>query len=145
MYRKIISALIFAVFVTSCGTTKLSRNDLDEFESGKKAIVTTYNQPLLASLILGDEPVTAIIAIDGEKLESAVFRLDEQVTVDTGTHEIEFSCVNRSGYDERDYRETITLDLKPHHKYLVRCSFDSDFGPDGTYTGSFSVEEERAG
>jgi hypothetical protein len=31
--------------------------------------------------------------------------------------------------------------VKPHHEYQVSCSFDSRFGPDGTYVGNFDVKE----
>ena len=135
--------VLFALLIASCGTTELSREDRYEFGAGRKAIVKTWNQPLLASMVLGDSPVVQILSLDGRKLNSAVLKLDEQIAVDIGVHEIEFACVDRAGYNEQDFREVITLDVKPHHEYLVGCSFDSRFGPDGTYTGSFDVKEKR--
>lgn len=143
MHISIIVTLISSVLITSCGTTKLSTKELSEFDSGKKALLQTYNQPLIGSMIFGEQPVTQIIAVDGEKLASVIFKTDEKIAIDVGVHKVEFSCVSRSGYDERDYSEIIELELKPYHQYLVRCSFDTDFGPDGTYTGSFSIEEKR--
>ncbi len=143
MHTRILLALLSAVLITSCGTTKLSRQELSEVEAGRKAIVRTYNQPLVAGMIVDDMPVTQILAVDGRKIDSAVFRLDEQVAVDVGPHEIEFACVDRSADNEKDFTEVIQMDLKPHHEYLVRCSFDSGFGPDGTYVGDFDVKEQR--
>ena len=143
MRTRTLVALILTFLIASCGTNKLSSNDMNEFNSGLKAIVRTYNQPLLAGMILGDQPVTKIMAVDGKKIESRIFKLDEQITVEVGLHEIEFNCSNRAGYDERAFTEIIELNLKPHHEYLVRCSFDSAFGPNGSYEGSFSVKEKR--
>ena len=133
---------MFSIFIASCGTTKLSTKELSEFDLGKKAILQTYNQPLIGSLIFKEQPVTQIISVDGKKLDSVIFKTDEKIAIDVGLHKIKFSCVSRSGPDERDYSEVMEIELKPHHEYLVRCSFDTDFGPDGTYTGSFSVKEK---
>lgn len=144
MNIRIIVIFAFSLLVTSCGTTKLSTKELSEFDSGKKAILQTYNQPLIGTMIFGEQPVTQIVAVDGKKLASVIFMTDEKLAIDVGVHKIEFSCVSRSSYDERDYSEVIELDIKPYHQYLVRCSFDADFGPDGTYTGHFSIEEKRA-
>ncbi|MDH5784792.1 MAG: hypothetical protein OEZ16_04190 [Chromatiales bacterium] len=143
MQTKIIAALLLSILTSSCGTTKLSTKESSEFDSGKKGILQTYNQPLLASMILNEQPITQIISVDGEKLPSVIFNTDEKIAIDVGLHKIDLSCVSRSGYDERDYSEVIELDIKPYHQYLVRCSFDSEFGPNGTYTGSFSVKEKR--
>ena len=143
MNKKILIALTLTAFIVSCGTTKLSRKEMSEVNSGRKSIVQTFNQPLVASMLLGEEPVTQIIAVDGKKLASEVFKLDEKIALDIGPHKVEFHCTRRSGYDERDYSEVIELDVKPYHEYLVRCSFDTDFGPGGTCTGSFSVKERR--
>lgn len=137
------AALVLAVFVAACGTTPVPASDAAAVAAGTKALLSTFNQPLLASMILGEEPLTQIIAVDGRKLDSQILKLDEAIALDVGPHVVEFSCVRRSGPDERDYNETMRLDLKPHHEYRVRCSFDTDFGPNGTYTGSFSVEEQR--
>jgi hypothetical protein len=121
----------------------LYSKDISEFNAGKEAIVQTYNQPLVAGMIFGEQPVAQIIAVDGKKIDVVLFKLDEKITVDVGLHKIEFRCSNRGGYDERDFTEIIQLDLKPHHEYLVRCSFDSAFGPNGSYVGSFGVIEKR--
>ena len=143
MYIRIIVTLISSVLITSCGTTKLSSKDISEFNAGKKAIVQTYNQPLIGAIIFEEQPVTQIIAVDGKKLPSEIFKTDEKIAIDVGFHKVEFRCTNRSGYDERDYSEVIELNLKPYHEYLVRCSFDSAFGSNGSYEGSFSVKEKR--
>ncbi len=143
MQIRIVLTLLSALLITSCGTTKLSSKDISEFDAGRKAIVKTYNQPLVAGMILGDEPVVKIRAVDGKKVETEIFNLDDQIALDVGSHKIEFSCSDRGGYDERDFSETIELDLKPHHEYLVRFSFDSNFGANGYYTGSFSVKEQK--
>jgi len=142
MRYRVIAIFVAAFLTTSCGTTKISSDDMSEVKSGKKAIVQTYNQPLLGGLVFGDQPVVKVIAVDGKKIDSAIFKLDEQLALEVGSHEIEFNCANRAGVDERDFSETMTLELKPHTRYLVRCSFDSSFGPNGTYTGSFSVKEK---
>ena len=143
IFNRILLALIFSAMVTSCGTTQLSKSDVSGVDAGKKAVVKTYNRPLVAGMIFGDEPVTKIIAVDGVKVGGAAFKLDEQVAIDIGIHKIEFSCSNRSGYDERDSTEIIELDLKPNHEYLVRCSFDSSYGDNGSYQTSFSIKEKR--
>jgi hypothetical protein len=140
---RILVVLAFSFLITSCATTKLSSKEISEINSGKKAILRTYNQPLIGAIIFEEQPVTQIIAVDGKKLASEVFKTDEKVAIDIGFHKVEFRCTNRSGYDERDYSELIELNLKPYHEYLVRCSFDTDFAPDDTYTGSFSVKEKR--
>ena len=143
MNTRLIATLTCSVLVASCGTTKLSTKELSEFDSGNKAILQTYNQPLIGAILFEEQPVTQIIAVDGKKLASEIFKTDEKIAIDTGVHKVEFRCVSRSGYDERDYSEVIELDIKSHHEYLVRCSFDSDFGSDGAYTGKFSVNEKR--
>lgn len=94
-------------------------------------------------MIFGDQPVTKIIAVNGKKVRIANFKLDEQITVDIGSHQIEFLCSKRNGYDERDFSEVIKINLNPHHEYLVRCSFDSSFGTNGSYQGDFSVKEKK--
>ncbi len=142
MLNRLILILVFSATITSCGTTRLSRSDISDIKAGKKAVVKTYNQPLVAGMILGEQPVTKMLAIDGTKHDGAVFKLDEQVAIDTGIHKIEFSCSSRSGYDERDFTEIIELNLKPNHEYLVRCSFDSSYGENGSYQGSFSIKEK---
>lgn len=144
MKIKASAALALCVLMTACGTTQVPSSDAAAVAAGTKALLRTFNQPLLASMMLGDEPVTQIIAVDGRKLDSQILKLDEAIALDVGPHEVAFSCVRRGGPDERDYSETMRLNLKPHHEYLVRCSFDTDFGPDGTYKGSFSVKEQRA-
>lgn len=143
MTIRIFITLSVFTLLTSCSTTKLSTKELSEFNSGNKAILQTYNQPLIGSILFDEQPVTQIIAVDGNKIASEIFRTDEKIAIEVGAHKVEFHCTSRSGYDERDYSEIIELDLKPYHEYLVRCSFDSDFGPDGTYTGSFSINEKR--
>jgi hypothetical protein len=136
MNIRILVTLLSALLITSCGTTKLSKKDISAFDAGKKAIVRTYNQPIVATMIFEEMPVARIRAVDGKDVDTELFNLDDQIVVDVGLHEIEFSCQARGGYDERDFSEIIKLDLKPHHEYLVRCSFDS-FGSD------FSVKEKR--
>jgi len=144
MFIKLRFSIIIAVIAVfySCGTTRLSQKDISDFDAGRVAIIQTYNQPLLGSMLFGAEPVTQIISVDGKKIKSAALKLDEQVVVEIGVHKVEFSCVSRKEQDERDYTEVLELNLKPYYRYLVRCSFDSDFGSDGTYTGSFSVKEK---
>ena len=143
MQIRIVLTLLSALLITSCGTTKLSKNEINEVDAGSKAIVRTYNQSLVAGMILGDEPVARIRAVDGKKVDTKLFKLDEQIALDVGLHKIEFSCSDRAGYNEKDFTETIELDLKAHHEYLVRCSFDSAFGVNGSYDSSFSVKEKR--
>jgi hypothetical protein len=143
MSIRITVLLLLSVFAVSCGTTKLSTKELSDINSGKKTILQTYNQPLIGALIFEEQPVTQIISVDGNKLDSVIYKTDEKVAIDVGLHKIKFNCVSRSGPDERDYSEVIELELKPYHEYLVRCSFDTDYAPDGTYTGSFNVKEKR--
>jgi hypothetical protein len=142
VHTRILLALLAAVLITACGTTKLSTRELSDVEAGRKAIVRTYNQPLLGAMLVEDMPVTQILTVDGRKMESTL-KLDEQVALDVGPHEIEFACVDRSGNNENDFTEVIRMDLKPHHEYLVRCSFDSRYGADGSYAGGFGIKEQR--
>jgi hypothetical protein len=139
-----IVALVLTLLITSCGTTKLSSDDFSGVNSGVKAVIRTYNQPIVAGMIFGDEPVTKIISVDGKKIESRIFKLDEQLAVDVGLHEIEFSCSNRAGDDKSDFTEIIKLNFRPYHEYLVRCSFDSTLGTNGSYGSRFSIKEERS-
>ena len=141
MTIKTLPVFALCILITSCGTTKLSTKEISEINSGKKSILRTYNQPLIGSIILEEQPVTQIIAVDGQKIPSYIFATDEKIAIDVGIHKVELRCTNRSGQDERDYSEIIEFNIKPDLEYLVRCSFDTDFGPDGTYTGSFSVKE----
>ena len=143
MHIRILVTLLSTVFITSCGTAKLPSKELSEIDAGKKAIVRTYNQHIVATMIFEKMPVARIRAVDGKKIDIGQFNLDSQIALDVGLHEIEFSCEARGGYDERDFTEIIQLDLKPHHEYLVRCSFDSAFGVNGSYDASFGVEEKR--
>jgi len=143
MNIRIFVVAALSALIASCGTTKLSTKEISEITSGKKAVLQTYNQPLLGAILFEEQPVTQIIAVDGNKLASEIFKLDEKIALDVGPHKVEFRCTNRGGYDERDFSEVIELDIKPYHEYLVRCSFDSDYGPNGTYTGSFSVKAKR--
>jgi len=135
--------ILSLLLITSCGTTKLSKKEMKAVKSGKKAIVKTYNQPLMASMVFDEMPVVRIRSVDGRDIEIEMLKLDDQIALDVGPHEIEFSCQARNSDNERDYAETIKVDLKAGHEYLVRCSFDTDLGPDGTYTGSFSVKEQK--
>lgn len=143
MIIRLFVVLAFSLLIASCGATKLSSKEKSEINSGNKAILSTYNQPLIGSIIFDEQPVTQIIAVDGEKISSEIFKTDEKVAVDTGVHKVEFRCTSRSGQDERDYSEIIELDFKSYHEYKVRCSFDTEYGPDGTHAGSFSVKEKR--
>jgi len=136
-------ALILVALITSCGTTKLTKDDQAGVDAGNKAIVKTYNQPLIGAMIFEEQPVTQILSVNGEKVDGETLKLDEQIALDIGVHKVEFSCSDRGGHNEKDYIEIIQLELKPHHEYLVRCSFDSGFGPNGSYEGSFSVKEKR--
>ena len=130
-----------ALLVASCGTTELSREDLSDVGAGRKAIVRTSNQSLLGSIVFSEEETAQILTVDGKEIDSAVLKLDEQLALEIGKHVLEVGCVDRSGYNEKDFTEIIELDVKPRHEYLISCSFDSRFGPDGTYVGSFDVEE----
>lgn len=137
-------ALISVVSITSCGTTALSRNEITEVDAGKKAILRTNNQPILAGMIFGDQPVTKIISVEGmNKSDLELLKLDEVMAVDVGLRTITLSCSNRARDDERNSTEIIEIDFKPYHEYLVRCSFDSTYGSGGSYVTSFSVEENR--
>ena len=143
MRNRTISILIFAFFIVSCGTTTLSTKDAEDINAGKKASLKTFNQPIIGAVIFGEEPVTQIVSVDGNKLPSIGFKNDEVYAIDVGVHKIEFLCINRRVQDGRDYSEIIEINFRPYYEYKVRCSFDTDFGPDGTYTGSFNVEENR--
>jgi hypothetical protein len=143
MSGRAMLACILALALTSCGSTKLSKSDISDVKMGEKAVINTYNQPLIGRIIFGEQPVTKILSVDGKKVDGEIFKLDEQIAVDVGIHKIEFSCSDRGGYNENDFTEIIQLDLKPHHEYSVRCSFDSAFGADGSYEGSFSVKEKN--
>jgi len=136
-------AVPFALLAASCGTTELSREELSDVGAGRKAIVRTSNQTLVGSIVFSEEETVQILTVDGKKMDSAVLKLDEQIALDIGIHVLEVGCVDRSGYNEKDFTEVIELNVRPHHEYLISCSFDSRFGPDGTYVGSFDVEEKR--
>ncbi len=84
-------------------------------------------------MVFDEVPVARMTVVDGKELAVEMFKLDGQIALDVGLHEVEFSCQSRGGYDERDFSETLRLDLQTHHEYLVRCSFDS----------GFSVKEKR--
>ena len=144
MYIRAIVAVMSVVSIASCGTTALSRDEITEVDAGKKAILRTYNQPILAGLIFGDQPVTKIISVEGmNKKDVELLKLDEAMAVDVGLRRISLSCSNRAREDERDSTEIIEIDFKPYHEYLVRCSFDSAYSAGGSYATSFSVEERR--
>ena len=144
MYIRTIISLIWVVSITSCGTTALSRNEIAEVDAGKKAILRTYNQPILAGLILGDQPVAKIISAEGmNKSDMELLKLDKAIAVDPGLQKIIVSCSNRTKDDERNATQIIQIDFKPYHEYSVRCSFDSAYGAGGSYVTSFSVEESR--
>jgi hypothetical protein len=144
MYTRTIIALIWIASITSCGTTSLSRNETTEVDAGKKAILRTYNQPILAGMIFGDQPVTKIISVEGmNKKDMELLKLDEAIAVDLGLQKIIVSCSDRAKDDERNSTEIIQIDFKPYHEYSVRCSFDSTYGSGGSYVTSFSVEENR--
>jgi hypothetical protein len=130
---RILVTLLLAVLITSCGTTKLSKKDISDFDAGKKAIVKADNMPLMAEIILWKKPVVKIRAVDGKDVDTELFNLNDQIVVDIGLHKIEFSCSDRAAEYEKDFTETIELDLKPHHIYLVDCWFES----------GFSVEEKH--
>lgn len=144
MHIRTIIALIAVVSISSCGTTAISRNEITEVDAGRKALLRTYNQPILAGMIFGDQPVAKIISAEGmNKDDMELLKLDEAIAVDVGLKKIIVSCSNRAKYDERNSTEIIQIDFKPYHEYLVRCSFDSVYGSGGSYVTSFSVEENR--
>ncbi len=143
MHMKSTAVIFLALLMNACGVTQLSPDKISQFHTGKQAIVQTYNQPILATMIFEEQPITQIIAVDGKKTEDESFSLDERITVDVGLHKITFACKARGGYDERDFTKTLLLELRAYHEYSVRCSFDSAFGSDGSYTGDFSVKERR--
>ncbi|MBD3677270.1 MAG: hypothetical protein HUJ27_02595 [Rhodobacteraceae bacterium] len=136
-------AIVLSLFLASCGTTELPGGDGAAVRSGEKALVRTSNVPLLVSMTLDVPETVQILSIDGRKIDSAILKLDEQIAVDVGRRAVEVACVDRSGYNEDDFTEVLVLDLKPQHEYLINCSFDSRFGPNGTYVGDFHVEERR--
>ena len=135
--------VLFALLVASCGTTELSSEDLSDVGAGRKAVVRTSNLGLFGSIVLSEEETVQILTVDGKKIDSAVLNLDEQIALDIGKHVLEVGCVDRSGYNEKDFTEVIEMNVRPRHEYLISCSFDSRFGPDGTYAGSFDVKEKR--
>jgi len=122
-----IAALLSALLVASCGTTRLSRQDLSDFDAGRKAIVRADNNPLLVDIVLMERPVVRIWAVDSRQLDTEIFNLNDQIAVDVGHHEIELGCVDRAEHSEEDFSETIEMDLKPYHMYLVSCWFESGF------------------
>ena len=138
-------AVPFALLTVACGTTELPQEDHAEIGAGRKAIVRTSNQTLFGSVLFGEREVVRILTVDGRKHDREVLKLDEQLALEIGMHVLEVDCVDRRGHghDEKDFSDVIALDVKPHHEYLIRCSFDSRFGPDGTYVGTFDVEETR--
>ena len=138
-------AVLFALLLAACGTTELSSTERSDFRAGRKAIVKTWNQTLFGSVLFGEREVVRILTVDGREFDSALLKLDEQLALEIGTHVLEVSCVDRRGpgHHEKDFSDVIELDVKPHHEYLIRCSFDSRFGPNGTYVGAFDVEEKR--
>lgn len=134
-------AILLALLAASCGTTELSGGDRADVAAGRKAVVRTSNQSLLGSIIFSEEETAQILTVDGREIDSAVLKLDEQLALEIGSHVLEVACVDRSGHNEKDFREVIDLDVKPRHEYRISCAFDSRFGPDGTYVGAFYVEE----
>ena len=144
MYKETIISLISFASITSCGTTALSRNENTEVDSGKKALLRTYNQPILAGMIFGDQPVAKIISAEGmNKSDMELLKLDEAIAVDVGVNKIIVGCSNRDKDDERNFTDIIQIDFKPYHEYSVSCSFDSVYGSGGSYVARFSVEENR--
>lgn len=134
--------LLSAVLITSCGTTKLSSKDISEFDNGRKAIVRADNNPLVVDILLVKKPVVRIREVDGKEVNCEMFSLNDQIVVDVGLHEIEFSCSDRAGYNEKDFTETIELDLKPHHVYLVDCWFESGFNVEERSTNKTDQNHE---
>jgi len=144
MYKRTIIALISLASITSCGTTALSRNKITGVDTGKKALLRTYNPPVLSGMILGDQPVTKIISAEGmNKSDMELLKLDKAIPVDVGLNKIIVGCSNRAKERERNFTEIIQINFKPYHEYSVRCSFDSANGPGGPYVAKFSVEENR--
>ena len=88
---RIIVLLIFSIFIASCSSTKPSKKELSAFDSGKKAILQTYNQPPIGSLIFEEQSVTQIISVEGKKLDSVIFKTDEKLAINVGLHKIKFS------------------------------------------------------
>lgn len=143
MQLRITLLLFIALSLQACGTTPLSSTELNAVKTGKKAIVRTANIPLLGSMMLGEEAVVQIIAVDHKDIDSDMFKLDGQIALDIGKHVIEFRCRSRKGADDREARELISIDLKPHTEYLVRCSFDSAYASGGGYQTSFHIKERK--
>lgn len=136
------TALSLFALVAACGTTDLPSPEVSAVQTGQKGIVRTYNMPLLASIAF-DAPETAqILSIDDRKVNSPLLTLDEKIAVDVGRHVVEVACVDRSGYNPKDFTEIVILDVKPHHEYRISCSFDHRFGPNGTYLGAVHVKEK---
>ncbi|MDH5557309.1 MAG: DUF2057 domain-containing protein, partial [Alphaproteobacteria bacterium] len=75
----------------------------------------TSNLGLLGSIVLSEEETVQILTVDGKKIDSAVLKLDEQIALDIGKHVLEVGCVDRSGYNEKDFTEIIELNVRPHH------------------------------
>ena len=73
MNIRITEVILVSVFITACGATKLSTNELYEVNSGKKAILQTYKQPLIEDMIFAEQPVTKIISVDGKNIDSEYF------------------------------------------------------------------------
>lgn len=100
MLKSAIITAIFVVSISSCGTTALTRSEITEVDSGQKAIVRTYNQPIWAGMVFGYQPVTRILAADGDK-DVALRNLDDKYVIDEGLQTISVSCSHRARHDKR--------------------------------------------
>ena len=127
MQPKIITLVLLSLLITACGTTPLSNTDVSDFKSGKKSIIRTNNNSIAAEIIVPKKPITRIRAVDGKPLKTDILKLNDKIVVDTGLHQIEFSCADRAAKHDEDFTETIPLYLKPHHEYVVHCWLESGF------------------
>jgi len=144
MYKRPLIALASFVSITSCGTTALSRNEVTGVDTGQKALLRTYNQPVLSGMILGDQPVTKIISAEGmNKNDIELLKFNKAIAVDVGLNKVIVGCSSRAKDDEQNFTEIIQINFKPYHEYSVRCSFDSGKGSGGSYVARVSVEENR--
>ncbi len=141
MYIQSIAFLILTTTFSACSTTQLSSQELSDLQIGKKSLLRTYNQPLPTTFMFDSQPVMQIISVDSKRVDSQIFRTDDQIVLGPGVHQIELNCVSRDGYHEKDYSEIIELEVKPRMEYHFRCSFDSRFGDSATYDGTFSIKE----
>lgn len=137
--RNALLTLLLALTLTACSSVPISDADRGLIKQGKKCLLATNNRepadylyvlPIFFDAMSGNEVTVHIQEVDGKAIDTTVFRVNEEVALEPGTHFITAECKvelddtirdvdDKSGKRYQTTVDTISYDFAGGKEYRI--------------------------